>query len=226
MAIKCGNCRGYHDSISQVRECHTGASVKTVENPNPPTVRQAAYITDLVAKRTDHGITDAEALIKTLSFDSASRLIDELTRKPFADADHGSNGTVRPADIVGEIPKHGTYTVKFGDDHRTIRIRRPHPKAKFVVAEFLSGPDNTSHFTRFAREAEGGFSVYPSYQREKNSARSVLALKALVGATEKELAEMGFQYSLMSGNCYRCGRTLTVPSSIHAGLGPVCAGKE
>ena len=35
----------------------------------------------------------------------------------------------------------------------------------------------------------------------------------------------GEAYALESANCFRCGRKLTVPVSIHRGLGPECASK-
>lgn len=212
MAIRCGNCRENHDTIQQVRECHGSKA-----GPSP-TEKQVSYLKSLVVERTDHGITDVDAVVKDLSRDQASELIDRLLAKPKVEK------SAFPADISGEIPKHGTYTVVFADDsYITIRIRKPHPKANFVVAEYLFGPDNTSDFRRFAREAVGGFRVNPGGDKES---QCVLGLKALVSASEKELADMGFKYALASGNCYRCGRTLTVPASVSAGLGPKCARME
>ena len=35
----------------------------------------------------------------------------------------------------------------------------------------------------------------------------------------------GLAFALREGACYRCGRTLTVPASVHRGLGPECARK-
>jgi hypothetical protein len=32
-------------------------------------------------------------------------------------------------------------------------------------------------------------------------------------------------YAVREGRCSRCGRTLTVPASLHHGMGPECAGK-
>lgn len=210
MAIKCGNCHGQHDTIREVRECHGEKASQG------PTERQVSYLRSLASERTDHGITDVESLISTLNRETASNLIDQLLRKPKVD-----KGSL-PADIVGEIPQHGTFTVGFKDDSRTtIRIRKPHPQANFVVAEYLFGPDNETSFKRFAREAVGGFRINPGLSPD---GRAMQALRALVSATDAEKEEMGFQYALESGNCWRCGRKLTVPASITRGLGPRCAG--
>lgn len=224
MAIKCGNCKGYHDTIVQVRDCN---------EKQGPTPKQLDFIRSLVAERTDHGITDPDPLFKTLDKQQASKMIEQLLAKPKATMDDFTiPGTVRP-DIEGTLPKPGTYTVVIdpldGDakiHHRTLRFRKPHPKANFVVVEYLAGPDNHSDFRRFAREAPGGVRLAPRFRQDGRSSMTVSALEALMGADEKKLADMGFQYALTSGNCYRCGRKLTVPASIHRGMGPVCAGKE
>lgn len=42
-------------------------------------------------------------------------------------------------------------------------------------------------------------------------------------AKNPKQAQMAF--ALKEGKCARCGRQLTVPASLHAGMGPECAGK-
>lgn len=216
MAIKCGNCTGYHETISEVRDCHR---VSPAAGPRP-TPKQTDFIRSLVAERADHGITDVDGLLKTLSPEKASNLINELLKKPRA------HSTSRPGDIKGEIPKHGTYTVEFQNgDRRTIRFRKPHPKANFAIVEYLYGPDNENDFKLLGREASDGISIAPAFKARDGWKHDYLvsAVTVLLGANEELLAEMGFRYALASGNCYRCGRKLTVPASIHRGLGPKCA---
>jgi hypothetical protein len=60
--------------------------------------------------------------------------------------------------------------------------------------------------------------------REKEVTISYARLFLRLSAGELELA--GKAYAVESGNCRRCGRRLTTPESIAAGIGPVCDGME
>ncbi|MDE1971441.1 MAG: hypothetical protein KGI50_07750, partial [Patescibacteria group bacterium] len=53
-------------------------------------------------------------------------------------------------------------------------------------------------------------------------------LKRITAAVQRILDDpqgTGLAYALKETKCCRCGRDLTVPASIHAGLGPGCARK-
>jgi hypothetical protein len=88
----------------------------------------------------------------------------------------------------------------------------------------LSGPDNTSHFTYLG-------TIFPGHQdtltltqksRAGADAPSVLAFRWLLRCiTAKKCTSIEFWHE---GRCGRCGRRLTVPTSIETGLGPVCSG--
>jgi hypothetical protein len=88
-----------------------------------------------------------------------------------------------------------------------------------VFASYLSGADNDVDFTYFST-LRGGI---PSGRQDQCPVQR-RALAAIL-APAADLRAMGLAYSLQSSNCWRCGRTLTVPASIHSGLGPDCAEK-
>ena len=118
----------------------------------------------------------------------------------------------------------GRYTVSFPDgSHKTIRVRTQEEDDSFmpgrVLLDYLSGPSNESDYTGFAHvTAEGWVSIW-SKHRENHSLRD--AVKILLN--NPQAAALG--YAEQSGRCARCGRTLTVPTSIHQGFGPECATK-
>lgn len=94
--------------------------------------------------------------------------------------------------------------------------------APFFVG-VLSGPDNTHDYTYLGFVPQGGAELVagkkgrpdaPSY---KAFAWFLQALQAGVMPTQLEVWHEGL--------CGRCGRALTVPESIAAGLGPDCASK-
>lgn len=114
------------------------------------------------------------------------------------------------------IPVPGKYTVPVADGHRTFRVEVMAADAKFAagktVISFLSGADNESSYTGFAFIDEQG--TLRVWKKFSTAATLIAAAQTLLSAPEK---------ALVSQNCRRCNRTLTVPASLHNGLGPECA---
>jgi hypothetical protein len=129
-----------------------------------------------------------------------------------------TDGPVQPF-----IP-NGTYTVVWGSgDRRTIRLGKGFKdRPETQIASFLSGSDNESDYTGFATVTGQNVAVWKRFRDG-----DTLITKALEFVLKKpeDAATYGMAYAMESGNCYRCGRTLTVPASIHRGLGPECAKK-
>lgn len=121
-----------------------------------------------------------------------------------------------------KLASEGTYTLGNAEGRITIRIKATLGKPGIAqVAEFLAGPDNTLDFIGFAFITDGGqVRVWKSY---KQDSRIVAGIAYLMAATDEDRKRAGFEYALASSRCCKCGRTLTVPASIHQGLGPVCA---
>jgi hypothetical protein len=117
-----------------------------------------------------------------------------------------------------DIP-FGTFTVVFPDGYQTIRIQPARDKSDDrIFAKYLMGSDNDSDFTYFATIRDGRIMA-------RGFEKQVEALRVVLTSDPSKVGEMGMAYALRSSNCWRCGRTLTVPASIHSGLGPDCAAK-
>ncbi len=108
----------------------------------------------------------------------------------------------------------------------TYKISEPSAPAnegavKPLFAAVLTGPDNLRDYTYMgivdrrtnAVRTTGGSKVLPA-------APSYKALAWFLNNVDSPLVE--FRHI---GRCARCGRALTVPSSIDSGFGPECAGK-
>jgi hypothetical protein len=121
--------------------------------------------------------------------------------------------------------KTGTrYTYKV--THKAADAKWPE---KWFVA-YLNGPDNWTNYRNFGQIKKGNSGMFFSM-----TAKAVEA-----GLTPASLPVAGFEYAFRNinagqepknlevwhaGKCGRCGRLLTVPSSIEMGLGPECASK-
>ena len=106
----------------------------------------------------------------------------------------------------------------------TYKVREGKPmgsRAPKLFASVLTGPDNTRDYTYMGivlqdekriRNTKGSkvFGDAPSYK----------ALTWFLQNLDSDRVEFRHE-----GRCGRCGRTLTVPSSIDSGLGPECAGR-
>lgn len=109
----------------------------------------------------------------------------------------------------------------------TYRIRQPRPSAPHFV-QLLTGSDNESGYTFLGSLFDTPLRT-KEYSHGKRSpirpmTESVRAFvwfwKALEDRQLSPLLEVWHE-----GRCGRCGRTLTVPSSIANGIGPECANK-
>lgn len=92
---------------------------------------------------------------------------------------------------------------------------------KPLFAAVLTGPDNTRDYT-YMGIVDRRANVVRSTKGSKvfGDAPSYKALTWFLQNTDSDQVE--FRHA---GRCARCGRALTVPSSIDSGFGPECAGK-
>lgn len=98
----------------------------------------------------------------------------------------------------------------------------------------LTGGDNESSFEYLGtlrRMEDFNGSDYYKYQHGRKSriGKDAPSNKAFTRMWERIEDFANFPPSIEfwhEGQCCRCGRTLTVPSSIEAGIGPECAGKD
>jgi hypothetical protein len=138
----------------------------------------------------------------------------------------GAPAEVTRASGLKPVPD-GYYTVVFNeatDDRITLRYRTQDTDADFApgrqVVAYLTGPDNTIDYRGFAF-ADPKTGVWNVWKRFMNNEHLARALEVV--HSDFEMA--GMTYALESSNCWRCNRLLTVPASVHRGLGPVCAAK-
>lgn len=96
-----------------------------------------------------------------------------------------------------------TYKVVRKDDHDMWHVR------------VLSGPDNTSDYNYIGFIGRTGKVFIP--KRGKAITPSGAAFRWFLENPESDRVEVWHE-----GRCGRCGRVLTVPSSLEVGLGPNC----
>jgi hypothetical protein len=130
-------------------------------------------------------------------------------------------------------PKHpipgGYYTVSFegGKLWRTLRLsdwmddkRKEGAQVRWI--SLLTGPDNTSDYTTAALQRSDGSIMYMRDFQEDSVLRTAIATVLVPDAVgPRESAREA--YAEQSGRCANCNRQLTVPASLHRGLGPECA---
>jgi hypothetical protein len=100
---------------------------------------------------------------------------------------------------------------KEGDDRHFVKV--------------LSGPDNNADYVFMGTIFESD--RYRHDKQERNIRRDAPSAKAFAFFYD-QLSGLSFNEALEvwhEGRCCRCGRKLTVPSSVESGLGPECAGK-
>ena len=128
---------------------------------------------------------------------------------------------------------HAYFTIRNSQtgNRFTFRVSKSKSTPQFPnVIHFcsvLTGPDNTSCYTYmgFVKDPAMPGTSYRHGKKIDAMAQSVQAFKWLMTRIEKRVALPASVEIWHEGRCCRCGRLLTVPESIEAGLGPECAGR-
>jgi len=165
--------------------------------------------------------------------------IDDLRRFCNCAALAGFPGLTEPEEgspnEIGEVDSSpiappATYTIVWSEeDYTTIRLEEPWEGCKVspgtLVLSVLTGCDNTSDFTKIGfvdMKCEVNIWQRASGQDWTKAIESCQVLAQGGLEAQQECREC---YALRSGKCACCGRVLTVPASLHRGLGPTCANK-
>ena len=195
--------------------------------PADITPKQTAFLTRLLDEATE--LLDQRATLTGADWTEARNAVhwmrqgvDEMTRREASaaiDQAMDNNKQLR------------TELATLGADVRPVRERR---------TAFVS--------TGMYRVGERIFKVLPSRESERHYAKELVgfhwedgrpvgegsALKfqyakgamALIGEEHRMSDEEAREFGRLTGACVVCGKLLTDPKSIEAGIGPVCAGKR
>jgi len=125
-----------------------------------------------------------------------------------------------------------TFTLEFRDERYTYRVNRFEPEGggdPMFFVNLLTGQDNEADYTYLGmlQPRSGQFRTTNKSRMPADSKPcrgfSWVAGKMFAGLQADQMPN-GVMVK-WSERCQRCGRTLTVPSSIDARLGPECATK-
>ena len=214
------------------------------------TPKQVAFINDLLDKRVVPANL-RNVTIDLLNRAEASDLIGTLLKQPrkisvpapapvatppvpapaFAPTRPERPVFVDYSIIPGTIPTteipYGIYTVDLGNgSHVTLKFSADKYHQSKGVFALLVGPDNELSYKKFATLTATGKGVR-KFGRAQVSGKTIAALQFLltggVDTAREKFLELAEAHAFSSGNCLACLKTLTVPASVHRGLGPVCA---
>lgn len=177
--------------------------------------RRFEFAMDGITKADEQGKARAE-FDKFFTWLKAQPKLTAQAAKPAAPVQQAIEGTTPLIE--------GKFTVVFDDEsYKTLRVRRQREDAKFMPGRMLvghlTGSDNEADYTNVGHVAEDGRVVI--WKKHQGNAKLAEAVRVLVG--DPRAAAQA--YAEHSGSCSKCGRTLTVPASLNAGLGPECAKK-
>ncbi len=126
-----------------------------------------------------------------------------------------------------------TFTIESPNgEHRTYRIEKVEANDRWPESYFaktLTGPDNTSDYTYLGKldtfTGQVGTTLKSKQWEGTMHLRLLNRVLARIWSNDHAAYEQhGFKVH-HEGRCGRCGRALTVPSSIESGIGPECAKK-
>lgn len=187
-------------------------------------------------------LTDAQAkgVLNCLMAEARKRLQERAPAPaPVALEDQTIGLVAQATGSVAPI-RDGYFTVAFGDGtHRTFRLtelredectRYGMPRGAQHIS-LLVGPENSSSYARIGiivnRQIVRRWRVVRTVQGENATSEQLSrmeeGMRVLLGADGEAQTEYGMAFAIASNRCSRCGHLLTVPASVHRGLGPDCA---
>lgn len=136
-----------------------------------------------------------------------------------------------------ELPTHGiksftlagnaTFTVEntATGGRYTFKVQAGKAENAPHFVKVLTGSDNTADYTFLGTIFGEGDFVHSRKSAISREAPSAKAFAWLWQTLRAETPNLRTVRVLHEGRCGRCGRALTVPSSIESGLGPECSQK-
>jgi len=125
-----------------------------------------------------------------------------------------------------------TLVSKTSGERRTFRVAAPkdaQPGDALRFVSLLTGPDNTTNYEYVGLVTKAGEELVTRTSRGKMPTQPLntigwllVQVQRAVRGESSKLDQVEFWHE---GRCCRCGRKLTVPSSIESGIGPECATK-
>lgn len=121
------------------------------------------------------------------------------------------------------------FTIETPDSHRTYKVSRVEASERWKEAYFvkmLTGADNNEDYTYVGKLDDFSGQVSPTarskFKTDDFAVRLFNRVMARVWSDDHEAyTQHGFK-THHEGKCGRCGRRLTVPTSVESGIGPEC----
>jgi hypothetical protein len=118
----------------------------------------------------------------------------------------------------------GRYTLVYSNgEYRTVSIETV--KDGDLKGKTILNLKQGSRYSGCAFLAQDNRVMFWRRFSSSNPSERMVAIQAAVNRIARNPREAGMAYAMNEGRCCRCGRELTVPASIHAGMGPDCAEK-
>ena len=120
------------------------------------------------------------------------------------------------------------FTLQGRESRYTFRVSRANPRApgSALFVSMLTGPDNTADYTYMGMlDEHSGYLRLTHASTYTPESTPVKALRWALPILWQGGSLPAPARLVRIGKCGRCGRALTVPSSIDAGIGPECATK-
>jgi len=196
-------------------------------NITSATERQVSFLKDLLVKRVVSPNLANEVENSILDVATASHFISILKDLPYK-----RNTSVAPAPVaetitfdapVRQIPV-GIYTVADGDGWVTFKVDSPAWADGKTTIAVLVGADNERSYKNFGWVTTSGIKKWASAQvSQRVIASAQFLLTGSLDEAREQFLNLAEAHAMASGKCLACHHTLTVPTSLHRGLGPTCA---
>ena len=119
---------------------------------------------------------------------------------------------------------------KESGNHRTFRFKKQSVDDSFapdrIILQLLTGSDNENDYQGIGFLNGSSIQVWRKYVGSQNEKTAEILGQVLFGFIGRYPLEVLERFEVItSGNCFKCGKTLTTPDSVESGIGPICKSK-
>lgn len=211
--IKCGHCRGSHETIDAVRNCSSSPGTVTTATyaqrvafaVHPPmTGKQENFVVDLTAKRVTSGLNSDLLVTISMIIENSMLALQGKERKHVITRFAASQAI----DALLSCPQQ--------------QQQQSIDDGMYIMDDVIYKVQHAVHGS--GRQYAKRF-VPPAYDGARATFTHAPGVIRKLRPEHRMTNEQAKAYGALYGTCVQCGRVLTKEESIERGMGDVCASK-
>lgn len=239
-SITCGNCKGTHGSVGEVRNCYKGMTMSKDDLRSPyetkgvPRQSTTQWAKDnMKSFGANHGTTAVRLAAPTATSKQAWLIVDLLLQRSHLKGESPDwNRDEMAAQQMEQTRTEASEAIqRLISEIEQLKAERKAPKnhARVPAGRYAIERDGTLRFYVVSIPDEGRWAGYTfvdvQASAERYPIKNMAVRQSILNQIREDVQGAMERYGRELGHCGHCGRALTNEESRARGIGPICAGR-